>query len=183
MPEMTFADLQAALRTNIASAVPGLDAPAQAAMAAAMAAEVVRLATPGRSTERRLDADLLRPGVVYAVPDETLNLIPTLVQAAIGVFTKGPVGALSDVVALMFRYRGLRVELGAEEAAVLKVLKAAATLGQPPLSLADLGERLRSEQLLPARRLPEVMAALQAKKTDKTTLVKEAGGRWSIGNV
>ena len=133
--------------------------------------------------KRSAGQDLLNADVVFAVPDDALNLFPSIVQAAIGFFAKGPIGSLSDAVALMFRYRTLRVAISAEEAAVLRALKAAKTAGKPALAPADLRERLSAEGLLPAAPLETVLAGLLAKKTEKTILVREVDGRWSIGNV
>jgi membrane carboxypeptidase/penicillin-binding protein len=96
---------------------------------------------------------------------------------------EGPHAALADLVALLFRYRCLRVELNAEEAAILTVLKQAKSEMQPPLSEANIRDALKRERLILKRPLTEALASLKSKRTDRATLVLENGGRWAIGSV
>jgi len=133
--------------------------------------------------QRRLDRDLLKSDVVYAVPDQALELFPASVRAVIAALGTGPFAALPDLVAILFRYRCLRIELTAEEAAILTVLKQAKLEMRPPLSVADIHDALTRDQLTLQHPLTDLLASLKSKKTDEATLVHETGGRWAIGNV
>ena len=132
---------------------------------------------------RSIDRSLLDANKLYAIPDDALNLFPALVQAAVGAFAKGPIAALPDLVAMLIRYRSLKVEIAAEEAAVLRVLKQAKTEGVGPLSGAEVANRLQIQKLTMTREVEDVLGGLLAKKTEKATLVQQANGRWAIGNV
>jgi hypothetical protein len=131
--------------------------------------------------KRRLDQDLLNSKVVYAVPDNALALVPAFVKAAGALFTGGPVTAISELVELLVRYEQLKVKLSVEEAAVLRVLKAAARAGDGALSLSEIGARLSTDGATVESR--GILQKLKAKSTSSTTLVVEAGPRWAIGNV
>ena len=182
MTEYTLTDLQSALHKALAAA-PGAVSDAQAYVDAA-AAELLALAQPGVQTPRRIDRNLLDKDTLYAVPDDALNLFPALVQAAIGAFAKGPAAALPDLVSTLLRYRTLRVVITPQEAAVLRALKQARLEGQGPLAVADIDARLQAQGLgLGSSQTETLLAGLNAKKTDKAALVREANGRWSIGNV
>ena len=115
MTQLTISQLQERL---LASLPPeAMDRPAD------QRAELVRMAaaqlvtSPAIEYERRVDDALFNSKVAYAVPDDALNLFPSIVQAVVGAFAKGPVGALADVVGLLVRYSTLKVKLTAEEAA------------------------------------------------------------------
>jgi hypothetical protein len=179
---MTNATLGETLRARVEADMPGLS-PGEVTAYVDAALQEVAAAAPDADQARRIDDDLLRKDVGYAIPDDALNLFPSLVQAVIGAFTNGPIGALSDLAGILFRYRSLRVELTAEEAAVLRVLRAAKTARQPPLAPFDIRERLSEAGLTIKRPLHEVLAGLKGKNTDKTTLVIENGGRWAVGNI
>lgn len=182
MPATTLSELQAALSARMEADAPHLSPVERAAYVDATLLALTA-ADPTAVQKRRIDDDLLRSDVAYAIPDDALNMYPALVQAAIGAFSKGPIGALSDLVGVLFRYRTLRVELTAEEAAVLRALRAAKTARVPPLAPADINKRLLDAGLTLKRPVADVLATLKGKKTDKATLVVESDGRWAIGNV
>jgi hypothetical protein len=179
---MTLGDLQTTLRSKVEAGLPALN-PAEMNAYVEAALRAVAASAPDADQQRRIDSDLLRSDVAYAIPDDALNLFPALVQAAIGAFANGPVGALSELAGILFRYRSLRIELAAEEAAVLRVLRAAKLARQPPLPSFDIHQRLDDAGLALQRPLNEVLAGLKGKNTDKTTLVVENGGRWAVGNI
>jgi hypothetical protein len=97
---------------------------------------------------------------------------------------KGPIGALADLVGLLVRYRSLRVEISADEAAVLRVLRDAKKAGEATLAPAEVQSRLQAEGIALHQRVGDVFASLLAKKTEEAKLVVlEVNGRWRIGNV
>jgi len=186
MASLTLSELQQTLVGSLQSSALGLDTAGLSDFSDAAARAVAGALDSNEAAEpslRRLDPDLTDRNRVYAVPDDALNRFPSLVLAALGAFTKGPTGALADLVGLMFRYRTLRVAITADEAAVLRALRDAKVAGLPPLTLAELRTRLIAAQTLPQPPLEDLLASLQAKKTDKATLVREVGGCWAIGNV
>lgn len=179
MAELTASQLAQALEDSLARGGMSLDA---TAIKYFSAAAVLEVETPGDAT-RRLDRDLFKGDVVYAIPDDALKLFPELVQATIAAFGKGPIAALPNLVGLLFRYRALRVTLTAEEAAVVRILKRAKVEARPPLAPADIESSLKRDGLLTQKSVAELLHSLVAKHTEKATLVKETDGRWSIGNV
>lgn len=181
MAQLTATQLQQALAARLAPA--GLDPARQAAFVDAALQVLIEPLSGSSEAKRRIDRDLLDSNVAYAVPDEALELFPSLVQAVLGGFMHGPAAALPELVGVLLRYRRLRVELTADEAAVLSVLRAAKVEKSPPLSPADIAARLASRGLQTHRPLAELLASLKSKQTDKATLVREADGRWAVGNV
>jgi hypothetical protein len=183
MAEFTASQLRKALEDTLVKSGTELDSGGIQTVVTAAAAELAHPDAPQSEARRRLDQDILKPDVVYAVPDDALNLFPALVQAAVAAFGKGPIAALPDLVSLLFRFRALRVPLTAEEAAVLRVLKRAKTAQRPALAPADIEDALKKDGLAPKQKVGELLASLAAKKTEKATLVRETDGRWTIGNV
>ena len=182
MQTATLGNLRTALRSRMQAGAPDLSPAETAAFVDGTLLELT--ATVQKPDQkRRIDDDLLRSNVAYAIPYDALELFPSLVKAAIGAFASGPIGALTDVVGLLFRYQTMRVELTAEEAAVLRVLRSAKTARTPPLSSTDIEKRLAEAGLALKSPIDDVLAAVKGKKTDKVTLVIENDGRWTIGNV
>lgn len=182
MAMLTMSQLQQALRTSLEQVALDRPAAEQAELVKNIVQQFAAGTGPVPDHERRID-NAVNSDLAYAIPDDALNLFPSMVQAAIGAFAKGPIGALSDIVGLLLRYRSLRVELSAEEAAVLRVLREAKTEGSTSLAPADIQDRLKSKQLRLRQPLGGLLAGLAAKKTERATLVREANGRWTIGNV
>jgi hypothetical protein len=181
--QLTAAQLRQVVSDSLEKSTGSLDPDQKAELAEATSAQLIALAAPPAEGKRRLDPALFNSNVVYAVPDEALNLIPSLVQAVVGAFSNGPAGALGDLVGILVRYRSLKVELTAEEAAVVSVLRTAKVEKSPPLAPAQITERLTKAKLTLKQPLGAVLASLLAKKTDQTTPVREADGRWTVGNV
>lgn len=183
MAKLTASQLRQALKDTLDKSQAGLDPGEAERFVTAAEAALAHPDIPQSEAKRRIDDDLLKPDVAYAIPDEALNLFPALVRAVVGAFGKGPITALPDLVTLLFRYRTLRVEVTAEEAAVLRVLKRKKTAQHPTLSPAEIEDALKNDGLAPKQKVSELLANLAAKKTDKATLVRETDGRWAIGNV
>jgi hypothetical protein len=179
MAQLNASQLMEALEGSFARVDTSLDAAEMKSFVAAAVAEL----QPPADGKRRLDQDLLKRDIVYAIPDDVLNLFPDLAQAVIAAFGKGPSAALPNLVGLLFRYRTIRVALTAEEAAVVRVLKRAQVEALPPLALADIVVALKRDGLITRQSVAELLQSLVAKRTEKVTLVREADGRWSIGNV
>lgn len=152
------------------------------ALAAGIAREVLDALYPAPDAKRRLDADLFKSDRYYAIPDDALELIPSLAKAAFSVVTGELAHALPELVGILYRYRKLQVVLDGDEAAVLRVLRAARKAQDGPLSPAAIRDQL-GKGLHLRRPLDEVLSGLEAKKTDKTILVTQWNGRWTIGNV
>jgi hypothetical protein len=187
MASLSISQLTENVQSTLSRAIPDRSSDDRAELARAIARRLAEQApppdgVPATERERRIDDDL-NSNVAYAVPDDALNLLPSIVQAAVGAFAKGPIGALADLVGLLVRYRSLRVVLSADEAAVLRALRDAKKAGQPTLAPAEVMSRLQAEGLALHQPIGDVLASLLAKKTEKATLVREVNGRWAIGNV
>jgi hypothetical protein len=182
MAQLTMSEIQQTLRSATTQYPPDWSDADQSAFAESVARQWTAELRGSTHSERRIDDAIFSRGA-YAISDDALNLFPSIVQAVIAVFAKGPAGALADLVALLLRYRSLRVELTPEEAAVLRVLQDAKKEKLTTLVPADIQDRLRQKQLKLSQPLGDVLDSLLAKKADKTTLVREANGRWAIGNV
>jgi hypothetical protein len=187
MTNLTISQLTQTVQSTLAQAAPDRSPEQWAELADAIARQLAAQAPPPDGVpvaehERRVDDDLFS-NVAYAIPDDALSLLPSIVQAAVGAYAKGPIGALADLVGLLVRYRSLRVEISADEAAVLRVLREAKKAGQTTLAPAEVQSRLKVEGLALHQPVGDVLASLLAKKTEKATLVREVNGRWAIGNV
>jgi hypothetical protein len=187
MTNLTISLLAQNVQSTLAQAAPDHAPEERAELADAIALQLAAQApppdgVPAAGRERRIDNDLFS-NVAYAIPDEALNLLPSIVQAAVGAYAKGPIGAIADLVGLLVRYRSLRVEISPDEAAVLRELRDAKKAGQATLAPAEVQSRLQAEGLVLRQPVGEVFASLLAKKTEKATLVREVNGRWAIGNV
>ncbi len=183
--EISASDLARTLEQSLkAAGAPGARPQASPEdFADAAAIELLSLAQPGVPRQRRIDAKLFDRTTLFAIPDDELKLMPTLVTAVFNAFAKGPGDALPELFGLLVRYRRLRVEITAQEAAVLRTLKQAKAAKLGPLTAAQIGDRLRSDGLAASVDVPAVLDALVAKATDTATLVSTANGRWLIGNV
>ena len=180
MPQLTAAQLQRALADRLSPA--GLDPALQSAFIDA-ALQVLINPVPQFEARRRIDRDLFDQKTSYAVPDDALDLFPSLVKAVLSAFQDGPAAALPELVGLLLRYRHLRVKLTADEAAVLSVLCTAKVERSPPLSPADIAARIAGQGLKLTQPLPQLLVSLKSKQTEEATLVREADGRWAAGNV
>ena len=104
------------------------------ALAAGIAGEMLDVLHPAVDVKRRLDAGLFESDKYYAIPDDALDLIPSLVKAALATISGEPAHALPELVGILYRYRKLQVVLDGDEAAVLRVLRAARKAKRDPLS-------------------------------------------------
>jgi hypothetical protein len=129
--------------------------------------------------QRRIDADLLKKDTYYAIPDENLDLFPTLAKAALSVVSDGGMGAIGELIGLLYRYRTLNVQIDGDHAAVLHVLKAA----EGAVSAADVGQRVETSGIRLGRPAGQVLAELENLQRGATVLVHNVNGRWAIGNV
>jgi hypothetical protein len=180
--QLTPDQLRQALASALAAAPQSISPEDAERYVDAAANALITSGEPPRPGLRRIDASLVGDKV-FAIPDDALDLFPSVVGAVLGAFEKGPASVLPDLVSLLLRYRSLRIEISPEEAAVLRALKAAKAEGAGPLAPADIAARLESQGLRPSRDVAALLDALKARKTEKATLVQEADGRWAIGNV
>ena len=186
MTSLSISQLTEKVQSTLSHAVPDRSSEVRTKLAGAIARQLAEQSPLSdgmpANRERRIDNDLISD-VAYAVPDDQLDLLPSIVKAAVGAFAAGPIGALADLVGLLVRYRSLRVEISPDEAAVLRALRDAKKAGQPTLAPAEVMGRLQTEGLALHHPIGDVFASLLAKKTEKATLVREINGRWAIGNV
>jgi hypothetical protein len=180
MAQLTFAQCQDQVQEKLNEVHGG---EGTSPLAGEIAMEVLAVHNTIADAERRVDSDLFRKDRFYAIPDEALDLIPSLAKAAFAVIAGSPVHALPELVGILYRYRTLQIVLDADEAAVIGVLRAAHKDSLGPLSPAEIGDRLKASSLQLRRPLKEVLASIGAKKTEKATLANESNGRWTIGNV
>jgi len=180
MAQLTFAQCQDRLSNGLSDML-GEHETSQ--LAAAIAIEVLSVHNSIPDVDRRVDADLFNKDRFYAIPDEALDLIPSLAKAAFAVIVGSPVHALPDLVGVLYRYRTLQVEIDADEAAVIGALRAAHKDRSGPLSAAEIADRLKASGLQLRRPLKLVLASIAGKKTEKATLANESNGRWTIGNI
>lgn len=180
MPELTPAEFKEQILHSLKETNHKEEMPA---LATGIAGEMLEALYPALDAKRRLDADLFRSDTYYAIPDDALDLIPSLAKAAFAVISGEPAHALPELVGILYRYRKLQVVLDGDEAAVLRVLRAAQKAKRGPLSPADIRDQLKNSSLHLQRPLNEVLSGLEARKTEKTILATESNGRWTIGNV
>jgi hypothetical protein len=180
MARLTFAQCQDLVAKRLSEVRGGEEMP-QAAGQIAM--EILAVHNEIPDMERRVDADLFRKDKYYAIPDDALDMVPSLAKSAFAVITGNLVEALPDLVGVLYRYRTLRIVIDADEAAVIGVLRAAHRDGVGPVSPAEIGDRLKAKGLQLQRPLKDILASLEAKKTEKAMLANETNGRWTIGNV
>lgn len=179
MAQLTFGEF----RDQVASRLSGLSTePEEAASLANMVAlEVIAVYHPIPDAKRRLDADIFERGKYYAIPDDSLDLLPSVAKAAFAAVTGGPFSAVPELIGILYRYHRLAIELDADEAAILRALRSANKSGQGALTVAELRDRIDGIKL--KRTLIDVLEGLSAKKTEKAQIVREVNGRWAIGNV
>jgi hypothetical protein len=179
MAQLTFEEF----RDQVASSLSGLPGKREEAakFADMVALEVLAAYHPIPEAERRLDADIFKKGTFYAIPDEALDLLPSIAKAAFAAVTAGPLSAVPELVGILYRYHTLAIELDADEAAILRALRSANKSGQGALAIAEVRDRIDGIKL--KRPLIDVLEGLSAKQTAKTQLVHEVNGRWTIGNV
>jgi len=151
--------------------------------AAELALEVLAAHYPIPDAERRIDADLLKKDTFYAVPDEALDLLPSLAKAAFEAIVGNAVGALPELVGILYRYRNLKIELDVDEASVIRSLRSAKKAGRGPLAPAEIRDAIKDNGLKLRRPLSDVLGSLRNKQTEKVTLAREVNGRWTTGNV
>jgi hypothetical protein len=183
MAQLTFEQLGEELRTTFLEVQANADERQAARLAEETALEILTVHHPIPDADRRLDSDLLRKDVVYAIPDDALDLVPSLTKAVVAALGGGLLSAVPELVGILYRYRTLRVEITTDEASVLRALRAAAKSGEGALAPAEIRDRLADDGLALKRPLIEVLGSLNGKKTEKVTLVSEVNGRWKIGNV
>jgi hypothetical protein len=183
MAEFTIRQLGEALCMPLQTGLGQTDDSAIRRTAEAIAQEVVSSHYPQPDAVRRIDRDLFDPDVAYAIPDDALALVPSLTLAVVSALGGGLLAAVPELVGVLYRYRTLRVEINADEAMVLRALRAANKSGVSSLAPAEIHNRLAGDGLSPKRPLNEVLRSLEAKKTDKATLVREINGRWAIEDV
>jgi hypothetical protein len=128
---------------------------------------------------RRIDADLLKKDTYYAIPDENLDLLPTLAKAALSVASDGGIGAIGELIGVLYRYRTLNVQIDGDQAAVLRAPKSA----DGALSAADVRQRVEAAGVRLRRPVSQVLAELESRRRGVTVLVHNVNGRWAIGNV
>ena len=177
MAQLTFDQLSQRIAGVIREA--GGDEHATASVANAAASAIVAAHSEIPDAPRRIDADLVKADTYYAIPDENLELLPSLAKAAMSVVSDGAVGAIGELIGLLYRYRTLQVPIDGAQAAVLRVLKAAGR----SLSAADVGQRVEASGVRLARPVGQVLAELQGRQRGSTVLVHNVNGRWAIGNV
>jgi hypothetical protein len=165
------------LREQVGLAVR--EAGADEGVAADVAVQVLATHYPVADAPRRIDADLLKKDTYYAIPDENLALLPTLVKAALSVVADGGYGAIGELVGVLYRYRTLNVRIDGDDAAVLRALKSA----DAALSAADVVQRIEASGIRLRRPVAEILSQLQDKERGATVLVHNVNGRWAIGNV
>lgn len=173
MAELTFDQLRECIGTAMR------DAGGDDSAAADAAVQVIASHYAIPDARRRIDADLLKKDAYYAIPDENLDLLPTLVKAALSVVADGGYGAIGDLIGLLYRYRTLNVSIDGEQAAVLRALKSA----DAALSAADVAQRMEASGVRLSRPVAQILSELQNKQRGATVLVQNVNGRWAIGNV
>jgi hypothetical protein len=166
-------------RVEAAMRQAGNGAPPDAEAASIVAMHVVGAHHTLPDASRRIDRDLLRKDTYYAIPDENLDLLPTLVRAALAVVSDGGAGAIGELTGLLYRYRTLNVQIDGEQAAVLRALKSA----ESALSAADVGRRVEAGGVRLGRPVAQILVELEGRQRGATMLVQNVNGRWAIGNV
>jgi hypothetical protein len=88
MTNLTISQLTQTVQSTLAQAAPDRSSQERAELAAAIARQLAAQAplpdgVPAAERERRIDDDLFS-NVSYAIPDDALNLLPSVVQAAVG---------------------------------------------------------------------------------------------------
>jgi hypothetical protein len=181
MAQRTFAEIQ----KQIADSLDEIhDEQERSRIAGAIAMDILVEHNNIPPAQRRIDGELFDRNKYYAVPDDALDLIPSLAKAAFSVITGKLAEALPDLVGILYRLRTLRVEIDGDEAAVLRVLRAERNGGERrPLSMADIEKRLENDKIHLRRPLKEVLTGIEGKKTEKATLATQTNGRWTIGNI
>ncbi len=177
MAELTFDQLQDRIGAAIREAGGGDREAAAAANDAAV--QVLSAHYAIKDAQRRIDADLVRKDTYYAIPDEHLELLPSLAKAAISVVSDGAAGALGELIGVLYRYLTLNVKIDGDQAAVLRVLKSA----ESALSAADVSQRVKASGIQLRRPVAQVLTELEGKQRGDTVLVHNVNGRWAIGNV
>src|SRR5262245_34540106 len=132
---VTVSKLDAAAEAALEGMVDG---PAQGELSRNITAHVLLAVDQLTSAKRRVDDDLFRKDVAYAVPDDTLGLVPSLVKAAVACFTTGALAGVPELVGLLMRYEQLKVKLSGDEAAIIRMLKKARADGEGSLPVADI---------------------------------------------
>jgi len=182
MGDYTLDDLGALLETELKDIIP-------AGRRSAVAEEVAKGVVAEHYDEiskRRIDPDLFNRNRHYAIPDDKLELIPSLIRSALSVFTDGPLSALTEVVGLLLRYRQLRIEIDADEVLVLKELKTAKDLRRGGLTPSELAENMVEYGDYSIDRVRELLGSLLDKGErggPDVTLVRVDDERWRMGNV
>lgn len=177
MAQLTFDQLKERIGTSIREA--GSGEKDTAAVASDVAVQVLAAHYNIPDAQRRIDADLLKKDTYYAIPDENLDLIPTLAKAALSVASDGGIGAIGELIGVLYRYRILNVQIDGDQAAVLRALKSA----DATLSAADVRQRVEAAGVRLRRPVAQVLAELESRQRGATVLVHNVNGRWAIGNV
>jgi hypothetical protein len=181
---LTYAELQTAVAQQLQTTLAHLSPDEQQRILSVCTMDLAQELHPSGAAERRIDDDLLRADVAYAISDQELNLLPEMVVSVLGLLLGGPAGALPGLVGLLFRYRQRRIELTGQEALVLRCLKAAKQDGRGSVTAAQLWQVLRHHSPMALQELSKTLEDLRAKGDEHAVrLVRFRDGRWSIGDV
>jgi hypothetical protein len=137
--------------------------------------------------QRRIDKFLFSSDRYYALPDDALDLVPSLIRTALSFFTDCALSALPEAVDLLLRYEKLKVEINGNEVLLLRELKKAKELDEGGLSPAELSERVSEAKTMPLAQTNEVLTGLLAKSEaagpEVTLVTRGENDRWRIGNI
>ena len=141
--ERTIEQIGEVLAPDFQEAAPGLDADTCGDLARETAIQVlVELGLISGEAKQRIDSKIGGKGAAYAIPDDALKLMPSLIKAVGKLLTGNFFAPVPELIGILYRYRTLRVELTADEAAVMRTLRRAANDNRGPLTLAQIGEGL-----------------------------------------
>jgi len=183
MSNYTFEQLTAEIQDRSATLMQDVSPDVREVVAKTCAADLLFELNPDLDAQRRFDKDLFNNTHVYAVPDESLDLFPSLLEAAISFFTTGPAAALPGLFRLMFRYRRLKVRITVDEALILRALKHADVDGKGALTSAEIRDRLIDQREFSISDINKLLAELLEKCTRDVSLLEQVGNKWCIGNV
>lgn len=181
MTEYTFEQLTAELDRRLQRELKKVDSARRRLIVEECAVGLLYELYPDVEAERRVDRDLFKRDRYYAIPDEELNLLPSLVSIALVFFTSGPAEAIPDLFALLIRYRRLRVELNGDEAIVLRSLDCAKKVDAGGLTAAELSKRLSNDKKLAVGEVEQILRGLLEKSEQSgpsERLVECVNDRW-----
>ena len=184
MTNISAHDFQKKLELAFTQATPTMSEGDIARVAEKTVVEVlVSLKQLPEDSPRRIDDILGGGGAAFAVPDDALDLVPTLIGVAISALSGEFFSGAGELVAVLYKYHRAGVEITSEEAAVLRALARAKKDNRGPLAPPDVEDIAAKGGQHLSQSVRIVLETLFRKNTSGATLVTVTEGRWAIGNV